>query len=94
MHELHPILRDRWYVSSGPLHGVLGTWAALLPLVDRLARDPVGHRVDAYRAALPELVDLAEHLVADGVDAELRKLSLDDAIRAVQPLPIRMKPGA
>jgi tRNA(adenine34) deaminase len=87
MRELHPVLRDRWYVSSGPLDGVLGAWAALLPLVDRLARDPAGDRVEAYRAALPELVALAGRLVADGVDVELRKLSLDDAMRAVQPLP-------
>jgi hypothetical protein len=67
------------------MDGLLGAWAALLPLVDRLVRDPTGRRVDEYRAAAPHLVELAHRLVADGTASALRRVSLDEALEAVGP---------
>jgi tRNA(Arg) A34 adenosine deaminase TadA len=79
--DLHPVLAERWYTSVGPMTGPLAAWATLLPIVERLSRRPDGPRLDAYRSTVPNLVDLAEDLVANGRAESLARLSLDDALR-------------
>jgi tRNA(Arg) A34 adenosine deaminase TadA len=80
MGDAHPVLAERWYTVSGPMPGPLGTWAALLPLVERLARKPSGTRVDEYLAWAPGLVALAQDLVADGRWRDLLALDHDAAL--------------
>jgi tRNA(Arg) A34 adenosine deaminase TadA len=79
----HPVLRDRWYTSSGPMHGPLGAWATLLPLLERLARNPSGTRVEEFLASTPGLVALAEKIHASDQLADLLELDLDHALAAL-----------
>jgi tRNA(adenine34) deaminase len=79
----HPVLADRAYTVTGPLPGPMGTWATLLPLLERLERDPTGLRVDHFRRSVPTLVELARQMVADGTAQGLAAMCLDDAIHEV-----------
>jgi tRNA(adenine34) deaminase len=85
MGDFDPMLRERWYELHGPLAGPVGSWASLLPLVDRLQRNPSGLRIDAFEAETPDLVRLARHLVTTGRVEELRAATLDQAVAAVWP---------
>lgn len=80
---LHPALAARWFEVSGPLEGPLGIWSSLLPLLERLQRDPTGPRVDEFERKMPELVFLAKSLIQDGTARCLSKLALHDAITLV-----------
>ena len=83
--DVDPMLQERWYELYGPLPGPVGSWASLLPLVDRLQRNPSGRRLEAFEAETPDLVRLARELIAsDRVDA-LRHGSLDQAVAQVWP---------
>jgi tRNA(Arg) A34 adenosine deaminase TadA len=79
----HPELGARNYSLHGPLAGPLGAWAALLPLLERLVRDPIGARVDHFRNAVPALVDLGERLVADGRAGQFGDMTLDEALASI-----------
>jgi tRNA(Arg) A34 adenosine deaminase TadA len=81
--DTHPVLGERWYTASGPMAGPLGTWATLLPLVERLARKPSGTRVDEYLARAPGLVALAQDLVASDRVADLLAMGHDDALASL-----------
>jgi tRNA(adenine34) deaminase len=83
--DVDPVLRERWYEQEGPLPGPIGAWASLLPLVDRLQRNPTGGRVDAFRANAPALWDLAHDLITTGGLAELATGSLDAALASLWP---------
>lgn len=86
LHEFHPTLRDRWFRTYGPLEGPLGELAILLPLIDRVDRHPDGYGMEVYRAARPDLVDLATELVTQRRDRALRQLPLDEGISALLTL--------
>jgi hypothetical protein len=75
-----PVLADRAYVADGPMGGPLGAWATLLPLAERLWRDPAGVRVDRYRESAPALVKLAERIVADGTLAGFMSMDQPEAM--------------
>lgn len=81
--ETQPAMADRPCQQYGPLLDPLGAWAALLPLIDRLRREPSGVRMDHYRGAVPALVDLAQRLVSDGTADRLGDLALPDAVALV-----------
>jgi tRNA(adenine34) deaminase len=81
--DADPILRERWYELRGPLIGPVGSWASLLPLVDRLERNPTGLRLDAFEADTPDLVQFARELVAAGRVGQLRRMTLDEAVADV-----------
>jgi tRNA(Arg) A34 adenosine deaminase TadA len=83
--DFDPMLRERWYELHGPLAGPVGSWASLLPLVDRLQRNPSGLRLDAFEAETPELVHFARELVATGRVEDLRGMTLDAAVADVWP---------
>jgi tRNA(Arg) A34 adenosine deaminase TadA len=76
----HPTLEERWFALDGPMPGGFGLWASLLPLLERIDRDPTGARLDAYDADNPGLVQLARHVVTSGRVSRLRQLTLDDAL--------------
>ena len=59
----HPALRDRWPRIEGPIPGTLGAFATLLPIIERLRRNPTGLRVDQYQSANPELLALGRQIV-------------------------------
>lgn len=84
--EIEPRLAARWYELRGPLPGKLGAWATLLPLLERLGRDPRGPRVDEFDRVLPEMTALARKVVADGHAEDLRRLDLDAAMDTVWEL--------
>jgi len=83
--EVDPMLRERWYELHGPLAGPVGSWASLLPLVDRLQRNPSGLRLEAFEAETPELVRLARDLITSGRIERWRDGSLDEAVADVWP---------
>jgi hypothetical protein len=76
-------LAQRWYRLEGPLQGRLASWASLLPLLERLERQPDGDRIEAFVRAMPELVQAARDLVATDTARRLRVLSMDEAMAAV-----------
>jgi tRNA(Arg) A34 adenosine deaminase TadA len=76
----HPALEERWFALEGPMPGAFGLWASLLPLLERIDRDPTGARLDAYDAENPGLVQLARDIVTSGRAPTLRHLTLDDAL--------------
>lgn len=68
--DLDTSLAARWYEQRGPLSGPIGAFATLLPVVERLARNPTGARVDAYTQMSPALVGLARSLLdTSGIEA-------------------------
>jgi tRNA(adenine34) deaminase len=79
----HPILAERACLVTGPMQGPLGAWATLLPLMERLWRDPTGIRVDHYRQSVPSLVEVAERMVSNGTASRIADLTLDEAFGAV-----------
>jgi len=83
--DVDPMLRERWYELHGPLAGPVGSWASLLPLVDRLERNPSGLRLDAFEAESPDLVRFARELVSAGRVEPLRMMTLDEAVAEVWP---------
>ena len=56
--ELNPEVRRRWPVRDGPLPGPLGTWAAVLPILNTR-----GSLLRATQAVAPQRVRLAEAVV-------------------------------
>lgn len=85
LRDFHPVLTQRWFTTDGPMTGPLGAWASLLPLIERLGRDPTGVRIDEYRATTPALFELAHTLIADGAVDDLRTRTLDDALGQIWP---------
>ncbi len=83
--EIDPVLGERWYAQEGPLDGPIGVWASLLPLVDRLQRNPSGWRVEAFETTSPGLWDLAHRLLEPGRLEALGEQSLDAAITVLWP---------
>jgi tRNA(Arg) A34 adenosine deaminase TadA len=81
--DFHPMLRDRWYRQRGPMPGPFGAWAALLPLIERLARDPTGPRVEAFEMSAPTLVTLATEIAAADQLRDFMGLSLTEALSEV-----------
>ena len=55
----------------------------LVPIIERLERNPNGPRIEEYDRTLPELTGYARTLVSDGTAAHLRTLSLETATGAV-----------
>ena len=80
---VHPVLADRVHESIGPLTTPIGAWGSLLPLMERLWREPGGARVEYFDAAMPALVELARRLVADGTALRFTDLSQEQAIELV-----------
>ncbi len=83
--DIDPMLSERWYESHGPLAGAVGSWASLLPLVDRLQRNPNGRRLDAFEAEAPQLTRLARQVVSSGRVDQLRTMTLDEAVADLWP---------
>src|SRR5439155_19114020 len=75
-----PRLTERWPHIQGPIVGPLGVWASLVPLIERLERNPVGARVEEFERELPAVASLARTLVTDGTASRLRQLGLDGAL--------------
>ena len=65
--------------------GPVGAWATLLPLIERVRRDPTGIRLDAFDTVGTELVDYARDLVVSDRDCELMLMPLDDAVTSIWP---------
>jgi hypothetical protein len=57
-----------------------GALATLLPLLERLARNPEGSRIDAFDGAGERLVSYAHELRSTGLASGLRDLTLDEAV--------------
>src|SRR2546421_10020676 len=74
-----PRLAERWPSVVGPMPGKWGAWGALMPIIERLERNPSGPRIEEYDRTLPELTGYARTLVSDGTAAHLRTLSLETA---------------
>ncbi|MEX0666664.1 MAG: deaminase [Acidimicrobiia bacterium] len=81
----HPALQERWFAVDGPMPGPFGLFASLLPLLERIERDPSGARVDAYGLEHPALVELARDTVGDQYLDKLRHGTLHDALRKLGP---------
>ena len=81
--DSHAALADRRFTTVGPLAGLLGAWSSLLPLVDRLLRDPTGIRVDHFRTSLPALAELADRLVSDGRAKSMTEMTMSQALASV-----------
>jgi hypothetical protein len=79
----HPRLSERAYTREGPMGGPLGAWATLLPLVERLWRDPTGVRIDHFVESAPALVALARRIVADGTARRFVGMSQEEALSLV-----------
>lgn len=73
-------LAERWPELEGPMGGRLGVWASLVPLMERLERNPSGARVDEFEREMPAVASLAREFVADGTAARLRELDLAQAL--------------
>jgi len=78
-----PALVDRATSMDGPMAGPFGAWATLLPLVERLWRDPTGIRIDHFRQSVPALVDLAEQIVSDGTAARFIGWTQQEALASI-----------
>jgi tRNA(adenine34) deaminase len=78
-------LEKRWYARYGPLTGPMGVWASLLPLAERLNRNPHGARVAAYKRLYPALVQKALHLLRDDSLRDLAALSIGEALDRLWP---------
>jgi tRNA(Arg) A34 adenosine deaminase TadA len=76
-------LADRWPRVEGPMGGRLGAWASLVPLIERIERDPSGARVDEFEREAPAVLALARELVMDSTAPQLRSLDLDQALDEV-----------
>jgi hypothetical protein len=87
---VHPELTRRDYARQGPIRGPFGAWGTLLPLIERLMRDPAGTRVEAYEAAAPDLVEFARELVSSGRMNELVQMPPELAVSAVWPELVRL----
>jgi tRNA(Arg) A34 adenosine deaminase TadA len=81
--ESHAELRDRWPRVEGPLSGPTGAFASLLPILDRVGRNPLGLRVEEYERWRPDLVDLARGITATGQLGALAEAPLDRAFGIV-----------
>lgn len=84
--ELSPHIARRWTARSGPMDGMLAQWAALLALLPYPERGEHGAVVDEYRSTAPELMALADRLVASGQLSKLRGLSLAEGFAAIGDL--------
>ncbi len=83
--RFHPELQRRSFQRRGPMQGPIGAWATLLPLIERVRRDPGGRRIDAFDTRGGELVQYARDLVKAGHADELMVMSLDTAISSIWP---------
>ena len=83
--SFHPELQRREYERRSPMPGPVGAWATLLPLIERVRRDPTGIRLDAFDTVGTELVDYARDLVVSDRDCELMLMPLDDAVTSIWP---------
>ena len=81
--ENHAELRDRWPRVEGPLSGPTGAFASLLPILDRIGRNPHGLRVEEYERWRPDLVDLARGITGTGQLDAFADAPLDLAFRIV-----------
>jgi tRNA(adenine34) deaminase len=81
--ENHAELRDRWPRVEGPLSGPIGAFASLLPILDRIGRNPLGLRVEEYERWRPDLVALARGIAATGQLDALADVSVDRAFGIV-----------
>lgn len=81
--EDHRELRDRWPRVEGPLSGPIGVFASLLPILDRIGRNPLGPRVEEYERWRPDLVDLARGITDSGQLEVLADTPLDRAFGVV-----------
>ena len=81
--ENHAELRDRWPRVEGPLAGPIGAFASLLPILDRIGRNPLGLRVEEYERWRPNLVDLAREITGTGQLDALADAPLDRAFGIV-----------
>ncbi len=79
----HPELERRRYQRRGPMSGPIGAWASLLPLIERVRRNPTGTRIDAFEAAGGDLVEYARDLVASDRANELMHMPLDAAVTSI-----------
>jgi tRNA(Arg) A34 adenosine deaminase TadA len=83
--DFHAVLRERWFVLDGPMPGPWGRWAALLPLLERLERNPNGARIDAFSQTDPELVAIARQIVDGRRLHAFRHRDLGEAVIEVWP---------
>lgn len=81
--KAHPELEGRAYAVDGPLKGPMGAWATLLPIVERLWRNPSGVRIEQFRAAVPSLLELAQQLVTLGTATQFMSLTHQEALALV-----------
>jgi hypothetical protein len=81
--ENYAELRDRWPRVEGPLTGPIGAFASLLPILDRIGRNPLGLRVEEYERWRPDLVDLARGITGVGQLDALANAPLDRAFQIV-----------
>jgi tRNA(adenine34) deaminase len=81
----HPELQRRDYERRGPMPGPIGAWATLLPLIERVRRNPTGTRIDASATVGSELVDYARDLVASHGATQLMVMPLDAAVTSIWP---------
>jgi tRNA(adenine34) deaminase len=78
--DFHPELRRREFKRRGPMPGPIGAWATLLPLLERIERNPTGVRIEAFGAVGGRLVEYAGDLVASGRARELMRMPLEAAV--------------
>jgi tRNA(Arg) A34 adenosine deaminase TadA len=76
-------IAERWPTVQGPLEGAMGSWATLVPLLERLERNPYGARVEELEASRPRLVALARELIRDGTTAAWARMCLAEAMDTV-----------
>jgi tRNA(adenine34) deaminase len=81
--ESHPVLRDRWPQIVGPMPGFLGAFATLLPILERLRRNPAGLRVIHYELANPALLAIGRRIIKDEQLDAFVALSIDRAYEQV-----------
>jgi tRNA(adenine34) deaminase len=92
--DFDPELARRRFERRGPMRGPLGVWAALLPLVERLERNPSGTRIEAFTAVGDGLVDYALDLAASGHFQRLTTMPLETAIASLWPDLVGLSDGA
>ena len=91
--ENHAELRNRWPRVEGPLSDPIGAFASLLPILDRIGRNPLGLRVEEYERWRPDLVALARGITAAGQLDALAGAPLDRAFEIVTDAVTRGSPA-